>query len=82
MSPRFLIALSLPALLGGCSGKQARPAGPPPEDERPRVMAWDSGAPHDPLDDVKGEEVTDDEPDDAGPTLTPADAAAADAGPG
>jgi hypothetical protein len=25
-------------------------------------MAWDSGAPVDPLDNVKGEEVTDDEP--------------------
>lgn len=67
-------------LVSGCSARRERPPGPPPEYERPRVTPWDSGAPVDPLDDIKGEEVTDDEPaTDAG---TPSnDAGAAPTGP-
>lgn len=67
-------------LVAGCSARHERPPGPPPEYERPRVTPWDSGAPVDPLDDIKGEEVTDDEPaTDAG---TPSnDAGAAPTGP-
>lgn len=67
-------------LVAGCSARRERPPGPPPEYERPRVTPWDSGAPVDPLDDIKGEEVTDDEPaTDAG---TPSnDAGAAPTGP-
>ncbi len=82
MSPRSLTALLVVALLGGCSSKPVRPAGPPPEYERPRVLPWDAGAPRDPLDDVKGEDVTDDEPEDSGPSLAPVDAPPPDAGPG
>lgn len=48
-------------LVAGCSARRERPPGPPPEYERPRVTPWDAGAPVDPLDDIKGEEVTDDE---------------------
>lgn len=61
----------LPLLLvlgAGCSSHRQRPAGPPPEYQPPVVMPWDAGTPKDPLDDVRGEEVTDDEPTaDAGP---------------
>ena len=63
--------------LTGCPGHHQRPPGPAPEYERPVVMPWDSGAPHDPLDDVKGEDVTDDEPLDAGPASPALDAGAA-----
>jgi hypothetical protein len=55
----------------GCSPKPARPSGPAPEYERPVVIPWDSGTPVDPLDDIEGEEVTDDEPVDAGTDALP-----------
>jgi hypothetical protein len=55
-------ALLAAGLVAACSGHRQRPPGPPPEYERPVVMPWDAGAPKDPLDEVKGEEVTDDEP--------------------
>jgi hypothetical protein len=71
--------------LVACSGHRHPPLGPPPEYERPVVMPWDAGEPIDPLDNLKGEEVTDDdEPagqSDAG-AASEADAAdAADAAP-
>lgn len=75
MNAKLLSWALLFAALAACSARRERPPGPPPEYERPRVTPWDSGAPVDPLDNVKGEEVTDDE--------EVADAAAAgDAGPG
>ncbi|MBK7582293.1 MAG: hypothetical protein IPI67_19060 [Myxococcales bacterium] len=49
-----------------CSARRERPPGPPPEYERPQVMEWDAGKPIDPFNQVEGEEVTDDEPVDAG----------------
>ncbi len=46
-----------------CSGHPKRPAGPPPEYERPVLAPWDSGATsaEPDLEHVKREEVTDDE---------------------
>jgi hypothetical protein len=35
------------ALALACSGAQARPSGPPPEYEKPRVLPWDAAAPQD-----------------------------------
>lgn len=72
------IALCCAAVLViACSSqKSARPSGPPPEYERPVVMPWDSGAPVDPFEQMEGEEVTDDEPADAGAeAAAPADGA-------
>ena len=66
------------ALAVSCSSHPKRPPGPPPEYERPQVMPWDAGAPVDPLDNVKGEEVTDDEPPPATPAA-PSDAGKTDA---
>jgi len=66
--------------LGACSGRQKRPAGPPPEYERPEVMPWDSGRPVDPFENVQGEEVTDDEPADTDAGAPAADAATPDSG--
>jgi hypothetical protein len=70
---RALLIVTASALsLGACSSqKPARPTGPPPEYERPVVMPWDSGTPVDPLDNAEGEEVTDDEPADAGSDAIP-----------
>lgn len=75
----LLRSLALAALFAlACSPRRERPPGPPPEYERPRVTEWDAGAPVDPLDDIKGEEVTDDEPDAGAPAADGA-APAADA---
>jgi hypothetical protein len=68
-------------LLSGCPGHRQRPPGPAPEYERPVVMPWDAGPPHDPLDDVKGEDVPDDEPMDAAPTAPTAPVADAGSAP-
>ncbi len=73
MSVRTSIFAAL--AIASCSSHPNRPPGPPPEYERPVVMPWDSGAPVDPLDNVKGEEVTDDEP----PTPAASDAGKSDA---
>ena len=78
MKVGLLIFAALIAI-ASCSGHPKRPAGPAPEYERPQVMAWDSGAPVDPLDNVKGEEVTDDEPPAPAPNKV-TDAGAGDAG--
>lgn len=68
-----LVALCVVA----CSGRQT-PTAPAPEYERPEVMPWDAAAPVDPLDNLKGEEVTDDpEPPEAGPAWEDAGAEAA-----
>jgi len=61
LAPIFVVAFAL----GGCPSKRTRPPGPPPEYEPPRVTAWDAGKPVDPLDQVQGEEVTDDDAPDA-----------------
>ncbi|MCK6536459.1 MAG: hypothetical protein L6Q84_26105 [Polyangiaceae bacterium] len=76
MTARVVVALLAALVALACSSRRQRPPGPPPEYERPRVTPWDSGAPVDPLDTVKGEEVTDDEP---APPAT--DAGASDAAP-
>lgn len=66
------VALALASVsLLACASKPARPSGPAPEYERPVVTPWDSGTPVDPLDNVEGEEVTDDEPADAGADAVP-----------
>lgn len=80
MTARIVLALLVALVVVGCSSRRQRPPGPAPEYEPPRVTPWDAGAPVDPLDTVKGEEVTDDEPPAPLPEAGPADAAPADGG--
>ncbi len=60
------LCVVLAGLALGCSGSRARPSGPPPEYEAPRVTPWDAGAaPADEFSEAErgGEPVTDgDEP--------------------
>jgi hypothetical protein len=56
----------------GCSGARTPPSGPAPEYERPILPPWDSGQSSDPLDQIEGEEVTD-EPRDVADAGTVAD---------
>lgn len=72
---RWLTLVALLVVLPSCSSRPKRPAGPPPEYERPRVIPWDAGTPRDPLDDVAGEAVTDDDDADASPAATDASVA-------
>ncbi len=58
---RYALLLAGLALGVACSGTQ-RPSGPAPEYERPELPAWDAAPQVDPLDQIEGEEVTDDEP--------------------
>jgi hypothetical protein len=75
-----VLSLVLVLTAVGCSGGRTRPPGPGPEYERPEVEPWDSGTSADPLDNVEGEEVTDEPqaPADAGKTRA-GDAGARDA---
>ncbi len=69
MTPRRIGLVALAALaLSACPGRPTRPPGPPPEYERPVVPPWDAGQPVDPLDQVEGEWVTDDEASPSGPS--------------
>ena len=81
MTARVVVALLAALVALACSPRRERPPGPPPEYERPRVTPWDSGAPVDPPDSVKGEEVTDDEPVPPATDAGASDAGASDAAP-
>jgi hypothetical protein len=81
---RAWLAVASALLAASCSGHHHPSLGPPPEYERPVVMPWDAGAPVDPLQNLKGEEVTDDDepqtsPADAGPAAPEAGGDAAPA---
>ena len=55
-------------VLSACSGGQTRPAGPPPEYERPELPPWDSGTPpsdDDPFADIAAGGWVDENPDEA-----------------
>jgi hypothetical protein len=54
----LILGLLLAASALGCSGARKLPSGPAPEYERPVLPPWDSGRASDPLDEVEGEEVT------------------------